>query len=175
MNAFQWVGSLELRHFSPAEILHNHNAPGNTLPPEELWPNIALTATVLDALRASFGRPVTITSSYRSPRYNRAVGGAPLSQHPAWTALDFQVRGVAPAEAAARLREWRGRRFDLPVQVERVHYVADAGPVPFEELTVWDERHGAGSVMEWHGGVGVYRTFVHVDSRGIDHSWSGGG
>jgi uncharacterized protein YcbK (DUF882 family) len=35
----------------------------------------------LDALRGSVGVPMTITSSYRSPDYNLAVGGAPDSAH----------------------------------------------------------------------------------------------
>lgn len=169
----EFLASLRLRHFAPDELLYATDRPNNAEPPRELWPNIALTATLLDELRESFGRAIRITSCYRAPSYNRIVGGEPRSQHLAWSAIDFQVSGVAPAIAAARLREWRGRLVRLAVQVERVALASAAGMVPFAPLPTFDERGGSGSVVEWKGGVGEYSTFVHVDSRGLNHSWTG--
>ena len=48
----------------------------------------------LQKLRDHFGRPVIITSGYRTPEHNRAVGGAPDSQHLYGRAADIVVRGV---------------------------------------------------------------------------------
>ena len=44
----------------------------------------------LQALRDALGKPLIITSAYRSPEHNRAVGGAEASKH--LDALAFDVR-----------------------------------------------------------------------------------
>lgn len=54
----------------------------------------ALCREVLEPVRAQFGRPVRITSGYRSAALNRAVGGAPTSQHRTGEAADFSVAGA---------------------------------------------------------------------------------
>lgn len=56
---------------------------------------------VLQAIRSHFGRPVTINSAYRTPTYNRKVGGETYSQHQYGTAADISVNGVSPKEVAS--------------------------------------------------------------------------
>ena len=77
------------------------------MPPEKLWPNIVPTLRIVDDLREKLDRPCHILSSYRSPEYNRAVGGAPLSQHLRFTALDITFAGVSPVRVHAILTMWR--------------------------------------------------------------------
>lgn len=48
-------------------------------------------AAAFEALRAQVGRPLVITSAYRTPAYNRQIGGAPNSQHVQGRALDIVV------------------------------------------------------------------------------------
>lgn len=49
----------------------------------------------LEVLREELGgRPFHILSGYRSPEFNRAIKGAPLSEHCQGRACDFQVAGV---------------------------------------------------------------------------------
>ena len=56
---------------------------------------------VLQAIRSHFGKPVTINSAYRTPAYNKKVGGETYSQHQYGTAADIVVAGVSPAEVAS--------------------------------------------------------------------------
>lgn len=58
---------------------------------------------MLEAVRAHFGRPVRITSGYRSPEYNRRIGGASRSYHCLGQAADIQIDGTPPAEVYAWL------------------------------------------------------------------------
>ena len=54
-----------------------------------------LVDEVLQPVRDSFYRPVRITSGYRSPRLNRAIGGSRNSQHMRGEAADFEIPGVS--------------------------------------------------------------------------------
>ncbi len=56
---------------------------------------------MLEQIRTHFDAPVTITSGYRSPDYNRKVGGAKKSYHVSGMAADIRVSGVDPATVYA--------------------------------------------------------------------------
>lgn len=56
--------------------------------PRELS-NIRYTAKRLDSVRRLFGRPLVITSWYRSKKLNRVVGGSPTSEHLKGLAVDI--------------------------------------------------------------------------------------
>lgn len=56
---------------------------------------------VLQKIRSHFGKSVTITSAYRTPGKNKAVGGQAYSQHLYGKAADIKVKGVAPKKVAA--------------------------------------------------------------------------
>lgn len=66
--------------------------------PEELLGNVSLLAQQLQVLRDELGKPVRIISGYRSPSWNRHVGGARKSQHMLAKAADIQVSGLPPKE-----------------------------------------------------------------------------
>lgn len=61
------------------------------------------TAQILQSVRDYFGKPVSITSAYRTPRHNKKVGGATNSQHVKGTACDIQVKDVPSWAVAAYL------------------------------------------------------------------------
>lgn len=56
---------------------------------------------VLQKIRTHFGKPVTITSAYRTPGRNKAVGGEAYSKHLYGMAADIKVSSVSPKKVAA--------------------------------------------------------------------------
>lgn len=54
----------------------------------------------LQQLRNELGRPVIITSGYRTPEHNKRVGGASKSLHTLGQAADIVVSGVSSAQVA---------------------------------------------------------------------------
>lgn len=59
----------------------------------------------LQALRDKLGRPITITSGYRSPEHNEAVGGARNSKHMEGIAFDCRMDNHNPTEFMAAAQE----------------------------------------------------------------------
>ena len=59
---------------------------------------------LLQCIREHFGKPVHITSGYRTAAHNAAVGGSKSSQHLLGRAADFYVEGV-PVETVAAYAE----------------------------------------------------------------------
>jgi uncharacterized protein YcbK (DUF882 family) len=59
--------------------------------------------SVLDILRNKLGKPVIITSGYRTPTRNKDVGGAKYSYHMRGMAADIRVNGVSAKELANEL------------------------------------------------------------------------
>ena len=47
---------------------------------------------LLEVLRDNVGQALTITSSYRSPEYNKSIGGASRSQHLTGNAVDLSCK-----------------------------------------------------------------------------------
>lgn len=57
-----------------------------------------LCEKVLQPVRDHYGKPLRISSGYRSPALNRAIGGASNSQHAKGEAADFEIPGVSNIE-----------------------------------------------------------------------------
>lgn len=51
----------------------------------------ALVDNILDPLREAWGQPIIVTSGYRCPTLNKAVGGKPTSQHTTGEAVDIRT------------------------------------------------------------------------------------
>ena len=58
----------------------------------------ALVANILDPLREAYGKPIVVSSGYRSPKLNKAVGGAAKSQHVTGQAADIHTLSDTPAD-----------------------------------------------------------------------------
>jgi len=64
----------------------------------------ALVENVLDPLRAKWGMPIIVTSGYRCPKLNAAVGGAVNSQHTKGMAADIRTVSDSRADNMRLLR-----------------------------------------------------------------------
>lgn len=83
------------KHFDLAQLTRSSVAQARGLsnePPPELLPRLILTAEMLERIRSTLDAPVIVTSGYRSPQVNIAVGGATSSDHTQGHAADI----VAP-------------------------------------------------------------------------------
>ena len=96
---------------------------------------VYLTAYVLEPLRVSMGEPIPISSGYRCPRLNEAVGGVRNSQHMTGQAADLSIGGDR-----AKGRKW-------------FEYIKNH--LPFDQL-IWEKNPRTGT--EW-----VHVSFVHPD------------
>lgn len=67
----------------------------------------ALATNILQPLRDHLQRPITVTSGYRSPEVNKAVGGKLDSQHGRGEAADIVVPGMAPEAVAQTIIDLR--------------------------------------------------------------------
>ena len=125
--------------------------------PAHLMGDLMYTARALEVVRQALGKvPVVITSGYRSPALNAAVGGAKTSQHMAGQAVDFIVPG-----------------FGRPIEVCRK--ILEAGVVFDQLILEFSSRSGTGG---WtHISFvpsGARHQVLTIDRRGIQRgivSW----
>lgn len=61
--------------------------------------------TILDILRNKLGKPIIITSGYRTPGWNAKCSGAKYSYHMRGMAADIKVNGMKAKELAKKLDE----------------------------------------------------------------------
>lgn len=84
-------------HFTLAELTLSQTAERlglDNTPPPEVMEALRRTCLGLEAVRVRLGgAPILISSGYRSPAVNQAVGGSPNSQHTRGEAVDFTAPG----------------------------------------------------------------------------------
>ena len=82
-----------MKYFSIKELTKSETATRlkiDNTPTAEVVDNLtALVDNVLDPLRELYGKPIHISSGYRCPRLNKAVGGEANSQHLTGQAADI--------------------------------------------------------------------------------------
>jgi putative chitinase len=92
-------------HFSLAEMTVTTTGLDNT-PTQAGMAALLITAHGMENVRRIVGdRPCLVTSGYRSPAVNRAVGGVPDSDHALGYACDFHIPGLAAIVAARLIAE----------------------------------------------------------------------
>lgn len=68
-----------------------HKIKNTTNDPEILKNMKHVAENVFEKIRAHFGKPIGISSFYRSPELNKIIGGSPTSQHTTGEAIDIDA------------------------------------------------------------------------------------
>lgn len=96
-------------HFSLFEMTRTNVREDNTPSPEVVAALKALCENILEPLRDAIGKPIHVSSGYRSKAVNTAIGGSKTSQHMKGEAADFECFGIPNAELAQKIID-----LDLP-------------------------------------------------------------
>jgi hypothetical protein len=109
--------------------------------------NFIAIAKELEKIREHLARPIFITSGYRCPALNAAVGGAGMSQHLTGAAADFVVRDFQDLDGCKRVFEWARRnctfgQLILEAPAGRKPWIHLGLPEPLRKMEqqamVWD-------------------------------------
>lgn len=94
----------------------------DNFPPPEVLENLKVLAAGLEQVQALLGHPLEISSGYRSPALNAAVGGSTTSQHVQGLAADFVCPAFGPPLEVARAISASAITFDQCI-LEFGHWV----------------------------------------------------
>ncbi len=116
MQYARFIQKLNLRNVTPRMVLAPHfktrGRTSNSIPPKAYWKNISATLRVIDKMTVRIGSPLKeVTSAYRSPRYNRAVGGKSRSYHMQNMACDIQYRNASPGHVSYVAKQLRKQGY----------------------------------------------------------------
>ncbi|WP_129645634.1 D-Ala-D-Ala carboxypeptidase family metallohydrolase [Peristeroidobacter agariperforans] len=96
-------------HFSLEELTFSQTAArdgiNNRPGPQEIAALRELCSNILQPLRSAVGHPLTVSSGYRSPRLNRAIGGSETSQHMEGRAADLVCFNMSAKKLFKRVIE----------------------------------------------------------------------
>lgn len=125
-------------HFTLEELTATqHREIDNTAPPEVVA-NLKRTAQGLEEIRTLLGVPVIVSSGYRCPALNKAVGGQPNSQHMTGQAADFIAPQFgSPRTVASRIADSGLDVDQCIVEFDRWVHVSFA-PSPRRQFLVID-------------------------------------
>lgn len=94
-------------HFSLSELTFSETASRLGIPndPDELvLANLKkLAVGLLEPIREHVGKPIIVTSGYRSPQVNISVGGSVKSDHMVGLAADIRAVGITPIDLAQEI------------------------------------------------------------------------
>ena len=91
------------KHFSHEEFRCKD---GTDYPVSWKYSRLVPLCEALEVIRKELGgRSITITSGYRTPDYNKKVGGVKSSEHMYGQAADIQVKGVSARKVAEVVRQ----------------------------------------------------------------------
>lgn len=112
-------------NFTISELLHSDVAEKyniSNIPDKQSLDNmLILICECLQPLRNYIGKPMIISSGYRSPRLNGhpLINGAPNSQHVTGQAVDFTIKGMTPRQIIEKI-DASGVEFDQCINEKNI-------------------------------------------------------
>lgn len=103
-------------HFSFDELTttsHSSLQESNRKSAESFKKNLTYTAGALEEIRTLLGVPLQITSGFRMPALNKAVGGSATSKHTQGLCADFIPIGMEVKEAFALLTTHKSKLLSV--------------------------------------------------------------
>lgn len=145
-------------HFSLSEFTKSqtaarkgiNNTPGNN----EIDRLRTLCEEILEPIREHFEVPIIISSGYRSPALNSAIGGSSTSQHCKGEAVDFTVAHYNVTELFNWLAFTSGLVFD-----QLIHEYGD-----WIHISYTQRRENRGSVLRAYKSTSGKTTYKAIDA-----------
>ena len=140
-------------HFTLAELTASTladrrgivNAPG-----PDAVANLRRLAATLEQVREVLGHPVVVTSGYRSPELNKAIGGSSDSAHMFGRAADFKCPGFGTPLDVCREIVAAGIRFDQLIHEGAwVHLGIPTEKGPWRREILSARFHGGKTTYLW--------------------------
>jgi hypothetical protein len=129
-------------NFSEQEVLNGY--PEKNIP-AILIPNIAPTLKLLQLIRNDIGKPIIIHSTYRDKNHNEECGGKPNSLHLSFNAIDFAPVDTSYSEMQQIKSKFLARTYVFHFDFKGTKYTVTPNLC----------------------GIGLYHTFIHIDTRGL--------
>jgi len=137
----QLTANFLLTHFTASETAER-SAIDNSPPPDVLA-NLARLAAGLEEVQALLGAPINISSGYRCPGLNRAVGGSATSQHVLGMAADFTCEAFGTPIAIAAAIQASDIAFDQCIlEFNRWVHISFSPSPRGRVLSIYDSREG---------------------------------
>lgn len=136
-------------HFTIAELTFSQTATRrgiNNTPSEAITANLRRLCDTLEQVRALVEKPLMISSGYRSPALNMAVGGARDSAHVKGLAADINCPGLSPKALAVLIRE-SGIEFDQLIYEGTWVHIGLAEGAPRNEVLTASFSNGRASYI----------------------------
>lgn len=118
-------------------------------PSQNVIDNLFRLAGLAESIRFLFQKPIRISSGYRAPALNEAIGGAKNSQHCLGCAMDFTIPGIPLDELFEAIRT-SGLQFDQLIKEYdswiHVSIAFEASVPPRQQVLIIDSK----GKRPWH-------------------------
>lgn len=134
------------QHFTYEEMIESQTASRHGLdnsPPLSVIGNLRAACQQAEAVRALLGRPMLISSGYRSPQLNYLLRGVPTSAHCQGWAMDFICPGFGSPLQICRAIQKSGIKIDQCIQEGAWVHLSFAPAMRQEFLTAKFDKGGA--------------------------------
>lgn len=129
-------------HFALEELSCTQHRAIDNRPPPDVVTTLRTTAERMEEVRRLLGdRIISVSSGYRCPALNKAVGGARGSAHLTGHAVDFNCYGFGPPKAICRAIAECDLAFDQMIEEGSWVHISFATPGRRQVLT---KRAGGG-------------------------------